>query len=69
MFFCFQNDEFDNYGGFSVHNMRCSIEHTDCSTKRHVSKCTTRCTTRVRGQSSFDCVKGGKQQSLVLEGD
>lgn len=70
MFFSFfQNDEFDYHGGLSVHNMRSIIKHIDCSTKRHLSKCTAGCATRVRGQSSLDSVQGGTQQSIYWKGD
>lgn len=69
IFSFFQKDEFDYHGGLSVHHLRSVIKHIDCSTQRHLSECSARCATGVRGQSSLDCVQGGTQQSFYQKGD
>lgn len=65
----FQNDECNNNGWISVHNLHCSFNHANCSSRRHLSKISARCTTGIWGQPSLNCDKNGTNQSLFLQGD
>lgn len=69
VFFFFQNDECDNNGGISVYNLHCSFKHTNCSSKRYLSRCSARCTTGIWGHASLNRDKDGTKQSMFLQGD